>query len=227
MITCDCEVVKKEIIRLSGCSTEKIVVFPWGIDLKTFRPESSGRLRKELGWEDKKVLICTRNFDIRAHGVKYFILAVPAILGKCPDVRVILAGAGPLEHEYREMVSELGLDNVVHFAGLVNEKTMTSYLNCADIYITPSLSDGTSASLLEAMACGLPVVVSDAPAYFEWVEDGVNGYIVRHKDSVALAERLIQLLNDPILMREMGERNLQIARDRADWEKNFDMLGSR
>ena len=81
-------------------------------------------------------------------------------------------------------------------------------LNAADVYVTTSLSDGTSVSLLEAISCGLPVVVVDAPAYFEWVEDRINGYIIPRRDSTVLAECLIALLQDPIRLREMGQRNL-------------------
>ncbi len=224
MITCDAQSVKDQIIKLSGCPSNKIVVFPWGIDLKTFRPECSGEVRKRLGWDHKKVLICTRNFDIRVHGVEYLIHAVPAVFERRPDVRVILVGTGPLEHEYRELVSELGLDDVVHFAGWLNEIQMAEHLKAADVYVSTSLSDGTSASLLEAMACGLPVVVTDVPSYFEWIEHGVNGYIVPRKDETRLAEALVKLLESPQPQKEMGERNLQVARERADWDKNFNIL---
>ena len=224
MITCDCQVVKKKIIELSGYSPEKIVVFPWGIDLGTFHHEFSGKVRKELGWEDKAILICTRNFDIRAHGVEYFILAIPGILERLPDVKVILVGSGLLEHEYREMVSKMGLDNVVHFSGWLNEIQMAEHLNAADVYVSTSLSDGTSASLLEAMACGLPVVVSDVLSNYEWVEEGANGYIVPRKDGALLADRIVALLRNPDLQKQMGKRNFQIAQERADWEKNFSIL---
>lgn len=224
MITCDVQSVKNQIIKLSGYPSDKIVVFPWGIDLKTFYPECSGKVRKRLRWEDKKVLICTRNFDIRAHGVEYFIRAIPAILEACPDVRVILVGAGPLEREYRELVSNLGLDKVVYFSGWLDEIRIVEHLNTADIYVSTSLSDGTSCSLLEAMACGLPVVVTDVPSYFEWVEDGINGYIVPRKDERQLAETIVALLENHNLQKEMGERNLQIANERADWERNFSIL---
>ncbi|KKR33243.1 MAG: hypothetical protein UT63_C0020G0013 [Candidatus Gottesmanbacteria bacterium GW2011_GWC2_39_8] len=224
MIACDAWSVKEQVIKLSGCSSNKIVVFPVGIDLRTFHPESSSEVRKRLGWDDKKVLICTRNFDIKVHGVEYFILAIPPVLERYPDVRVILVGSGPLEHEYRKLVSKLGLDDVVHFAGWLNEIQMAEHLNAADIYVSTSLSDGTSCSLLEAMACGLPVVVTDVPSYFEWIEDGGNGYIVPRKDIEQLVKAIITLLENPGLQREMGSRNLQIANDRADWDKNFGIL---
>lgn len=224
MITCDCQLVKNRIIELAGCPPEKIVVFPWGIDLSVFKPLPLSEVKRRLKWENKKILIMTRNFDIRVHGVEYFIQAMPAILTKEPEARAILVGAGPLESEYRGLVSELGLEDFIHFAGWVDEATMASYLNCADIYVTTSLSDGTSASLLEAMACGLPLVVSDAPANLEWVKDGDNGCLVPRKRPDVLAERIVALLADDALRQEMGTRNLEVAKERADWDKNFTVL---
>ena len=224
MITCDARSVKDHIIKLTGDQSDKTVVFPWGIDLKTFRPEHSGMVGKSLGWEDKKVLICTRNFDIKVHGVEYFIRSIPAVLERCPDVRVIHVGSGPLEQEYRKLVSELNLDQVVHFAGWLDETQMAVHLNAADVYISTSLSDGTSCSLLEAMACGLPVVVTDVASNFEWVEDGVNGYIVPREDENRLAEKIAVLVENNEVQKKMEERNLEIAHERADWEKNFTIL---
>ena len=101
---------------------------------------------------------------------------------------------------------------------------MAEYYNASDIYVSTSLSDGTSVAMLEAMACGLPVVVSDVPSNYEWIDNGINGYIITRKDSSVLAERIIKLLNNENLQQEMGQRNLQIAKERADWEKNFDIL---
>jgi glycosyltransferase involved in cell wall biosynthesis len=101
---------------------------------------------------------------------------------------------------------------------------MAMYLNAADIYISTSLSDGTSCSLLEAMACRLPVVVTDLPAIREWVKDDVNGYLVPSENSAALAERIVTLLGNEPLRDQMGTRNLVIAQERADWERNFSIL---
>ena len=68
------------------------------------------------------------------------------------------------------------------------------------------------------------MVVSDAPVYFEWVENGVNGFIVPRCDSVTLAKRLIQLIDNKLLQQSMGNRNLKIAQEKADWGKNFNVL---
>jgi len=224
MITCDCELVKNRIIELTGCPLEKIVVFPWGVDLTIYQPaKGPSSIREQLGWQKSGILIMNRSFE-PIYGIEYFFEALPAVFRTCPDARILMIGKGSLEGKFRSMAQEMKLSDKVYFLGAVDDRTMAQCLNAADIYVTTSLSDGTSASMLEAMACGLPVVVSDAPAYFEWVQDGINGYIVPRKNSIMLAERLIELLQNPLLRREMGHYNLRIARERADWERNFDIL---
>jgi D-inositol-3-phosphate glycosyltransferase len=72
--------------------------------------------------------------------------------------------------------------------------------------------------------CGSPVVVTDIPAILEWVDDGYNGYVVPRRDSEDLAVKTLELLQDQPLREKMSERNLSIARERADWDKNFRKL---
>ena len=118
-------------------------------------------------------------------------------------------------------MSALNLDEYVYFAGFVPNDELPLYLNDSDLYVSPSLSDGTSASLLEAMACGLPVVVTDVPAILEWTTPNHNGIIVPRQNTTALAEGLIRILKDKTARVEMGERNQTLVRERADWDKNF------
>jgi len=224
MIACDAESVKQHIIELSGYPAGKIVVFPWGVDLSHFnRKEVRLPLLSRLGWEGKKILLMIRMFE-PIYGIEYFIEALPEIIRAEPDARVILAGDGSLKGVLMQKASEMGLDNYVHFAGLIKNEDLPIYFNSANIYISSSLSDGASLSLLEAMACGLPVVVSDVQSYYEWIKDGENGYIVPRRDPQLLAQRIIALLRDDNNRRRFGSKNLEIARQRADWGKNFGKL---
>jgi len=223
-ITCDCELVKSRIMQIADCPSDKVTVFPWGVDLTNYRPvDGPSVIRERLGWQSNDVLIMNRQFE-PIYGIEYFLGALPAVIRNCPKVRILMIGKGSLEEKLRSIVRQEKLSDYVCFAGIVDDRDMSQHLNAADIYVTTSLSDGTSASMLEAMACGLPVVVSDAPAYFEWVQDGINGYIVPRKNSKVLAERLIDLIKNQSLRQKMGQRNLQIAQERADWEHNFDIL---
>jgi glycosyltransferase involved in cell wall biosynthesis len=222
MITCDCEAVKNKIVEMTGYDPGKIIVIPCGTELNIFHPRDS-RMRQKLGWQNCEVLIMTRQFA-PVYGIEYFINALPRIVEKFPDVRAILVGSGPLEEEIKKRVDSLKLKNYIHFTGFVDADTVAECLNTADVYVSTSLSDGTSVSLLEALACRLPVVVSDVPANLEWIEDGVNGFVVPRKDSLVLADRIIELLNNPSLRQKMGDINYDIARKRADWDANFDKI---
>lgn len=101
---------------------------------------------------------------------------------------------------------------------------MPDYLNAADVYVSTSLSDGTSLSLLEAMACALPVVVTEIPSNKEWVINGQNGFLAPPKNPNEVSKRVLTVLKNSNIREEMGQRNLSIAKDKADWIKNVDKL---
>ena len=122
------------------------------------------------------------------------------------------------------MSNELGIGEKVFFPGWIDKKEMSNYLNAADIYVSTSFSDGTSCSLLEAMACSLPVVVTNIEGNLEYITDGENGYLVPIQNSKILAKRLLGLLNNKSLRRKMGIRNQKITQEKADWDKNFTKL---
>lgn len=225
MITCDAEEVKKRITEVADYPEENIVTFPWGIDLKTFYPSGEDRLRirQKLGWSDKKVLIMTRAFK-PVYGIEYFLRALPKVIERVPQVKALLIGTGALKSHFYRIVNELKINNEVLFLGQIPNADLVRYLNAADVYVSSSLSDGTSLSLLEAMACALPIVVTDVPAILEWVQDGVNGLVVPRKSIKQLSEKISCLLRNEDLAREMGKRNFEIAQERANWDKNFKQL---
>lgn len=225
MINCDAESIKKRIMEIADYPRENIAVFPWGVDLNTFYPSKDirGITRRELGWANKQILIMTRKFK-SIYGIEYFLQALPTVIKEVPNVRVLLIGNGPLESKFRNMIREMKIQNEVRFLGKIPNKELSRYLNAADLYISSSLSDGSSLSLLEAMACALPVIVTDVPAILEWVADGVNGLVVARKNSALLSKSIVSLLANRDLLREMGEKNLMIARERADWNRNFKKL---
>jgi len=221
MISVDAEFVKDEIIRISGYPDEKIVVFPQGIDQKMFyKKENGSGIRKKLGWSDKKIMIMARTFK-PVYGIEYFLSAMTEVVKKVPDVRVLMCGDGPLRDEFKSFLAKNSLSEYFYFAGMVKNDDLPKYYNAADIYVSTSLSDGTSLALLESMACGLPSVVTDVPAILEWVKDGENGFIVPRKNSEVLAEKLIELLKNDAMRREFGRKNLAIAKERANWDDNF------
>ncbi|RLG01393.1 hypothetical protein DRN58_01845 [Thermococci archaeon] len=216
------EFVKKKIIRLIGTSGKNITVFPWGIDLERFNKTRTESTLKEV-WQGKKIIILTRNFE-KIYGIEYLLYAIPEIISEIPETRVLLCGKGSLESKFKNIVKKEKLERYVHFIGNVPNEQLPYYLNIAHVYVSPSLSDGTSVSLLEAMACELPCVVTNNPVIEEWIEDGVNGYVVSKRNSKELANKIITLLEDGEKRKIFGKRNRKIVEKRADWNKNFEKL---
>jgi L-malate glycosyltransferase len=225
LVQIDCEIGKSTILELSGgkVKPDSVWVFPQGIELGTFKPDSEKgqSLRRELGWADKKILIMTRQLKA-VYGVDIFLKALSRIVRQDGDVRAVIVGGGPLEGELKILSASLGLADFVRFTGRVNRDELATYLNTADIYVSTSYSDGTSLCLLEAMAAGLPAVVTDVPANLEWITDGYNGCVARRGCPEEVTEALSKLLKDPEAWKRFGLRSLRIAKERADWDKNFD-----
>ena len=214
----DSEVQRRAVLEL-GCKPSKIYCFPWGIDLDTFRP--NGRLKNplELGWSQLKVVVSTR-MHAPVYGVEYLIRAIPLIVSKVKEARFLIVGDGPLFEYHKKLAKELGVGEQIKFLGRVPNDLIPTMLNSGDLYVSTSFSDGTSASLLEAMACGLPVVATRIPANEEWIEPGENGFLVSPGDSSELAESISAILKNDQLRMTMRSRNLKIAKEKADWKKN-------
>jgi glycosyltransferase involved in cell wall biosynthesis len=112
----------------------------------------------------------------------------------------------------------------VIFPGQVSYAELPQFYRSADLYVAATRSDGTSISLLEAMACGCPVLVSDIPGNREWVEEGVNGWLFPEGNAEALAQGILRAIEVRKQLPRMGEAARQIAEQRADWVKNFNQL---
>lgn len=220
LVMVDSEVQKREAVRL-GCNPRKIVSFPWAVDLDKFNPRVTGeRVRKKLGFEGNPVIFCARQHEER-YGVEYFIESIPYVAKEVPDARFVIGGVGSLTEKYIMRIKERGLSGYVRFVGKIPHGEMPEYMAACDVYVSPSLSDGSSATLLEAMACGKPVIVSDIPGNREWVEHSVNGLIIPTRSPSSIASSILYLFNNPTHMKRFGERNVHIAKQRANLNESL------
>lgn len=226
-ILCDAKIMKRKILELVSINPEKIIIIPYGIDINFFNINYNGdEIRKVLGWEDKMILISNRTFR-PVYGLEYFIKSLPFILDRHKNVRIIFIGDGPLKEELYSLADKLGINNYIYWAGYIDKNMMPQYLCASDIYISCPLSDSTSVSLLEAMGCSLPVIVTDCEANLEWITNGINGFIVPVKNVGTISEKINLLLGNDALRKKMGQENEKLIRNRANWEKNFSFLESK
>lgn len=231
-VVVDCDAVENACILL-GCDPDKIVKFPW-VDLQSMISEAGKnadieekmrkQFRETMGWEgDDAVIISTRHHE-PVYDVESLILAVPHVIKDVKKARFLILGSGSLTEKLKERVHELGVDDSVNFLGRVPHDDMSKYLEMSDVYVSTSLSDGTSASLLEAMACKLPPVATNIPANREWIENGISGLLVPRKNPKSLAENIVKILNDGDSRRSLAKKAHKTVIERADWEKNSKLL---
>lgn len=224
-VLADCGAVKDRVTELSGLPPERIVTLPYGIDLGAYGEDRTPLgLRDRLGWRGCRVLISVRSLE-PGHGTLVLFEALRRVLRELPDVRAILLGDGSLRRTLERMAQSAGLDGKIHFGGQVAEELVPAYFREADLYVSAALSDGTSVSLLGAMASGLPVVVTDGAGNREWVRPGVHGWLTPPGDPAALAAALREALTmDPARRQRIGSFNSVEVRKRADWRRNFGRL---
>jgi glycosyltransferase involved in cell wall biosynthesis len=208
-----------DAIRACGpnCPVEQV---QWGVELARFAPRqattSSAPLRfiSLRSWEPL--------YEIATILHAFASVAEQIGAGGC---RLDLLGGGSQEQMLRELTRQLGIESRVVFHGFRSEAEMISLLTQADVSISVPRSDGTAMSLLESMAAGLPVIVSDLPANRQWV-DADGGYIVPTGNVTQLAQAMLSLATDGRLRLRMGARNRQVVEAHADRRREMDRMAA-
>jgi glycosyltransferase involved in cell wall biosynthesis len=218
-LLCDARVVA-EAAQALGMPASRITIAPWGVDLGRFRPGGDGSVRQMLGWQDRFVLLSTRNHE-PLYRLDTVIEAFASTAYKVPELRLALLGDGSQRAKLESQARSTGVDDLVQFAGAVAPSDLPAWYASADAYVSASQVDGTSVSLIEAMACGLPAVVSDIPGNREWIEPGATGWLFPLGDATEMARALGEAARMPARDRQrMGRAARAIAEERADWRLN-------
>lgn len=213
VLICDCRAVRDRAVSL-GMRAEKIVVFPWGVDLEHFRPGPASPLRSSLGWQEAFVILSTRSWE-PIYGIEALLSGFLGAARADRSLRLLMLGDGSLRAKVESMIRHAGLGDRVHLAGTVGQSALPDVYRSADLYVSASRSDGSSVSLLEAMACGLPALVSDIPGNREWVDPGRNGWWFREGAPQDLARGLVEARAAPL--RKMGDAARSVVAARANW----------
>lgn len=191
--------VARDIERVAP---SKITVLRNGVDTQLFRPSA------EIGKGQAPRAICVARLDpVKDHGT--LLYATRRIADALPDLHLDLVGDGPSRQEIERLTSDLLLTDKVALLGARDD--VQSLLSRAAVFLMTSTSEGISLTILEAMACGLPVVVTDVGGNREVVMHGETGLLVPPRDPVALAEAALTLLRDPSRRMAMGKAGRQRA----------------
>jgi len=155
------------------------------------------------------------------YGTRLVAEAFALAAARDPGLRLLMLGNGSDRQRVHEPLESGRLTSRAHFPGPVDHEELSTYFRAADLYVSASRVDGTSVTLLEAMASGLPVLVSDIPSNLEWVDGEPNGWTFRDGDARSLADAMIRLGAQRTRLGAMGRAARRVAESRADWSKNF------
>jgi glycosyltransferase involved in cell wall biosynthesis len=227
VITCDADHMKDAIVRF-GVPKDKVKVIYFGTDLTTFHPgKRDPAIRREAGFPDRAKLVISLRSLQPVYDISTLIRAVPLVLAQAQETRFIVVGGGPEMDKLVQLSRDLGVEGAVRFTGRMAQEDLQRYTASADIYVSTSLSDGgLAASTAEAMACEVPVVITDFGNNAEWVEHGAAGLLFPLSDHQALAAGILRILANPDDARRMGKRGREIIDERNNWHREMAKIES-
>jgi glycosyltransferase involved in cell wall biosynthesis len=210
----------KELMRARPEAVEEL---PNGVDARWFHPDvDCDGLHTQYGIKyTDRVVLFVGTLD-KAHyfkGIRILLQALARISDS--GVKLLVVGDGNLRPTYQRQTVELGLEDRVIFCGRVSDEELPAHYALCDVLVLPSTTMGEAFGvvLLEAMACGKPVIASNLPGVRSVVSDGEDGLLVRPGDAEDLAEKIQMLLDAPQRRREMGERGRDKVEEKYAWPK--------
>jgi PEP-CTERM/exosortase A-associated glycosyltransferase len=224
-ITTICEGLRNDIIS-RGISPEKITVIPNAVNIEkfTYDVKPNQNLRSKLGLQDKIVLGFIGSF-YAYEGLPLLLEALPKIIEKQPQTRLLLVGGGSQEAFIKQKTAELNLNDYVIFTGRVPHDLVQDYYNQVDIFVYPRLPMRltelvTPLKPLEAMAQGRLVVASDVGGHKELIRDNETGRLFKANDSDDLAATVLDLLNQPNQWDTLREAGRLYVEQERNWTKS-------
>lgn len=218
----DCRAVINKLTQWVPDLSIPCIQFPWGVDLDRFGTLPNAHslaLRERMGWIDKTVIISTRSWSL-LYGIPTLIEAFSLLSKQLPDARLLLIGDGDLRENVLSQIKQLKLEDKIHCPGRLEEEELPLWYGASDLYVSTSLSDGSSVSLLEAMACGLPVIAHHEHGNLEWVTDKENGLLVNCQEPEEIKDAVLYSVQSRDLLKKMGVANRKKIVDKADWHSN-------
>jgi glycosyltransferase involved in cell wall biosynthesis len=207
------EDLKRFVVAQTGMAEDRVQVIYNGVDEA---PETdlakTSQYKRDLGLSEDELVVGVVGNLYPVKGHTYLLDAVPQVLKTCPKTTFLLIGRGELEVPLKTKVKTLGIEEKVRFLGLRHD--VPKLLAIMDVFAMPSLSEGLSIALLEAMAAGKPVVVTRVGGNPELVVEGQTGYLVPAGDAQSLAEAILALLGDSNRAKMFGMRAKHIVKER-------------
>lgn len=213
LIVCDCKYIEDKIIKEHSFDQKKISIIPFGCDLDLFQSESQK-------WYTEPNILVTRNW-FPAHSNKIVIEALQLLHEHGLDFKCTFVGNGPELQETIEKVSKSPMNSKIFFVGSKSPKDIRKLMNESNFYVSASRSDGSSVSLMEALAAGLICIVSDFPSNREWVDHQKSGFLFQNGSAKSLSNTIREVLEiKPEVLSSISQVGIEVAKSKANWTKN-------
>lgn len=197
--------------KLFGIDKRNVFDLPVGIDIESIdKTLKQGKLsRRDLGFSSSDLVLISVNRFEANKDINYLIDAFKLLKARAPNAKLILIGTGPEEEKIRGQIADYNLeDSIVHLKD-VPEDSLFNYYALSDMYVSPTLNTGSIMSIIESMACGLPVVSTGQDF---WVRSGVNGLVVSKGNPEMMAKAILNIYESD-RCREFGAMSRNIARE--------------
>ena len=211
--------MKNELQRLFGLPYEKINVVPNGVNLTTFNNvERDYDFRRKYALDNEKIILFMGRL-VYEKGIQHLIAAMPKILSRYHDSKLIVAGKGGMLDELKAQVRNLNIENKVYFTGYLDSKQVCKMYKAADVSVFPSTYEPFGIVALEAMLAGVPTVVSDVGGLNEIVEHRVNGMKSYAGNPNSIADSILELLFNPQLCNNVVKQAKLKVKNEYNWTK--------
>ncbi len=193
----------RQVLLAEGVPAWKVVCVPSAVDTEQYLPGGDrGWFEKEFGITPGQPVVGVVAQLIPRKGHRYLLEAIPGVLQRVPQAQFLFFGTGFLEMSLQQEIEQRGLGGNVKLAGFRDD--LVRIFPCLDAVAHPATMEGLGVALLQAAACGVPVVASGVGGISEIVQDGVNGFLVSPREPAELEQALLSLLLDSERAREMG-----------------------
>jgi glycosyltransferase involved in cell wall biosynthesis len=219
LVTADAQVSAQAIYRL-GVEKNRVAVSPMGIEKALLGQSQKG--------EKKQVLVLSNRKLEPLYDVVTLIKAIPLVIRQIQrEIRFIILGEGSQKNRLLNLAIKLKVETHLEFRGIVSREQLLNTYRDSDIFVSPSLSDSSSVSLLEAMSFGLIPLVTDIPGNREWIQDDKNGYLFPKSNPEILAQKMVYAIDHSDRWSDFRRENHGIIESRAIWEDNMKSIENR
>lgn len=214
---CMAKEIKKYLKR-----RQYIHITPFGVDIDKFK-------NLNLEKKDNKIVIGIVKTLENIYGIEYLIRAIKELEKlleeeKYKNIELRIYGKGALKKNLEELSKNLGINEKIKFKGFILNTEVPRAINEMDIFVVPSISESFGVAAIEAMACEVPVIVSDAEGLKEVVVNNETGFIVPRRNYIAIAKKIKILIEDKTLRKKFGKSGRKRVKELYNWNKNVNNM---